>query len=204
MTQLIPPYCTSPQSSRSPVQLRRTSVVRSSTQQEAVCLGKIAAGTYNRMATHPDGSSRMFLSTKEGEIWLALDDHVRGSGSTLQMNDSPFLDLTDRVLQLVGMAFHPEFATNGRFFVSYTCDNSTMPSCAGSCSSATGNGSMLTSQYHLVVSEFSAKGGHDYSKVITCLLHLLHAVRLMNSRFNRGSFNFLVFCSKEFINYHHD
>ncbi|XP_066354853.1 HIPL1 protein-like [Miscanthus floridulus] len=79
------------------------------------------------------------------------------------MNDSPFVDLTDRVLQLVGIAFHPEFATNGRFFVSYTCDNSTMPGCASSCSSATENGSMLTSQYHLVVSEFSAKGGHEYS-----------------------------------------
>jgi hypothetical protein len=142
----------------------------------------------------------MFLSTQEGEIWLASDDHVRGSGSTLQMNGSPFLDLTDRVLHLVGIAFHPEFATNGHFFVSYTCDNSTMPSCAGSCSSATGNGSMLPSQYHLVVSEYSAKGGHDYSKVIICLPHLLLAVILMNSIFKRGSFNFLVFL---FVRVHH-
>jgi hypothetical protein len=39
-----------------------------------------------------------------------------------------FLDLMDRVhhdavLGLVGVAFHPEFASNGRFFVSYNCDS---------------------------------------------------------------------------------
>ncbi|CAD6267471.1 unnamed protein product [Miscanthus lutarioriparius] len=32
------------------------------------------------------------------------------------------------------MAFHPEFMTNGRFFVSYNCDSSTSPVCgAGTC-----------------------------------------------------------------------
>jgi len=64
------------------------------------------------------------------------------------------------------VAFHPEFTTNGRFFASYHCDSSTSPVCgAGTCwGSAAGNGSQLC-RYQLVVSEFSAKGGTDYSKV---------------------------------------
>ncbi|XP_066354858.1 HIPL1 protein-like [Miscanthus floridulus] len=112
---------------------------------------------------HIQMASRIFLSTLEGEIWLASVP-ARGSGSALQINGSPFLDLTDRVLQLVGITFHLEFATNGRFFVSCTCDCSTMPSCAGSCSSAAGNCSTPPSQYQLIVSEFSAMSGDDYSK----------------------------------------
>nr|CAB3466174.1 unnamed protein product [Digitaria exilis] len=89
-------------------------------QHDTMCLERISAGgTFQAMAAHPDGSPRVFLSSREGNIWLAKMPR-QGSGSAL----SPhlFLDLTDRVhndhvLGLLGMAFHPEFATNGWFFL---------------------------------------------------------------------------------------
>lgn len=94
-----------------------------SLQEEVTCFERIGTGTYNSMAPHPDGSARVFLSTQEGKILLASVPARGRSGGTLQINDDSllFLDLTDRVLGLVGIAFHPEFTTNGRFFVSYTC-----------------------------------------------------------------------------------
>ena len=63
-----------------------------------------------------DGSRRLFIVEQDGRIRIR-------SGGTLRQ--SPFLDLTDRVLTgnergLLGLAFHPQFRTNGRFFVNYT------------------------------------------------------------------------------------
>jgi glucose/arabinose dehydrogenase len=61
-----------------------------------------------------DGSGRLFIVEQAGVIrtWKA------GEVST-------FLDVRDRVISggetgLLGLAFHPKFATNGRFFVNYT------------------------------------------------------------------------------------
>jgi len=130
-----------------------------SLQEEVTCFERIGTGTYNSMAPHPDGSARVFLSTQEGKILLASVPARGRSGGTLQINDDSllFLDLTDRVLGLVGIAFHPEFTTNGRFFVSYTCDcdSCVTPTCdVGYCSSAAGNSSM-PSQYQLIIAEFS-------------------------------------------------
>ena len=47
---------------------------------------------------------------------------------------STFLDLRDRVATVgeegfLGMAFHPNFTTNGRFFVSYICDRKKHKDC---------------------------------------------------------------------------
>ncbi len=63
-----------------------------------------------------DGSGRLFITQKTG---LAL---VVQDGSVLE---TPFLDLTDTVSTdaeqgLLGLAFHPGYAENGRFFVNYT------------------------------------------------------------------------------------
>jgi hypothetical protein len=41
----------------------------------------------------------------------------------------------------MGVAFHPEFAANRRFFVSYTCDTTTSPECVRSTGTTSGNGS---------------------------------------------------------------
>nr|CAB3466639.1 unnamed protein product [Digitaria exilis] len=140
---------------------------------KGICLERIGDGSYLNMAPHPDGSNRIFLGSQAGKIWLATVPE-QGSGGTLQFEEaSPFVDLTDQVhydsaFGLMGMAFHPEFATNGRFFASYNCDRTKSSSCTGRCSCnsdvgcdptklGTDNGA-LPCQYQVVVSEYSAKG----------------------------------------------
>jgi glucose/arabinose dehydrogenase len=63
-----------------------------------------------------DGSRRLFIVEQAGRIL------VLAPGAAAP---TPFLDLTTRVLTggergLLGLAFHPRYATTGRFFVNYT------------------------------------------------------------------------------------
>ena len=63
-----------------------------------------------------DGSGRLFVVEQAGRIL---------SSRMARSVEQPFLDLGDRVRSggergLLGLAFHPEFASNGRFFVDYT------------------------------------------------------------------------------------
>jgi glucose/arabinose dehydrogenase len=64
-----------------------------------------------------DGTGRLFVVEKAGVI------KVVPPGSR---TPTVFLDISDRVLStggeqgLLGLAFHPQFASNGRFFVNYT------------------------------------------------------------------------------------
>ncbi|KAL8513830.1 hypothetical protein ACS0TY_013084 [Phlomoides rotata] len=49
-----------------------------------------------------------------------------------------FLDLTNEVyfdtgFGMLGIAFHPKFAENGRFFASFSCDKAEWPDCASRC-----------------------------------------------------------------------
>jgi glucose/arabinose dehydrogenase len=66
-------------------------------------------------AVSPAGDPRIFVTERFGTIKVVEDGTV-----------APFVDLTDRVRAggieqgLLGLAFHPEFAENGRFFVYYT------------------------------------------------------------------------------------
>jgi glucose/arabinose dehydrogenase len=65
----------------------------------------------------PPGSSRRFVVERVGTVW-ELDDDGRRSLE-------PFIDVEDRVNPggieqgLLGLAFHPEFADNGRIFIYY-------------------------------------------------------------------------------------
>ena len=103
-----------------------------------MCLERVGNGSYLNMAAHPDGSGRVFLSNQAGKVFLATVP-AQGSGETLQLDAAaPFLDITDEVhfdneFGLMGLAFHPDFAANGRFFVSYNCDKTKSASCAGRC-----------------------------------------------------------------------
>lgn len=106
---------------------------------KGLCLERIGNGSYLNMAAHPDGSNRVFLANQAGKIWLATVP-AEGSGGTLEFDESsPFLDITDEVLfdsqfGVMGVAFHPKFASNGRFFVSFTCDKvKSATSCSGRC-----------------------------------------------------------------------
>src|SRR6058998_151737 len=63
-----------------------------------------------------DGTNRRFVVEQPGRV------SVMQPGSSLR---STFLDITSRVLSggergLLGLAFHPQFASNRRFFVDYT------------------------------------------------------------------------------------
>jgi glucose/arabinose dehydrogenase len=68
------------------------------------------------LVTSPPGDPRLFIVERGGRI-LVHDG---------QLQDQPFLDLDDVVsdsgieMGLLGIAFHPDFAANGRFFVYYT------------------------------------------------------------------------------------
>ncbi|MBP6629809.1 MAG: PQQ-dependent sugar dehydrogenase [Kofleriaceae bacterium] len=84
----------------------------------------------------PAGDARAFIIEQPGRIRLFKDGLVAAT---------PFLDIESKVLSvgdeqgLLGLAFHPQFASNGKFYVSY----SARPSGAR------------------VVSEFIAAGGAD-------------------------------------------
>ena len=64
-----------------------------------------------------DGSNRLFVAEKPGRI------KIIDNGEVL---DDPFLDIIDKVRSkevergLLGVAFHPKYKQNGRFFVNYT------------------------------------------------------------------------------------
>ncbi len=73
------------------------------------------------LAEPPDGSGRLFVVDQIGVIRII--------GATGELIEPPFLDIRRRVVPLqsgyderglLGFAFHPDYATNGRFFVYYS------------------------------------------------------------------------------------
>lgn len=90
-------------------------------QYDAVTLTRIASGFERPIyATHAgDGTGRLFVLEQSGKIWILQDD---------QQRTDPFLDvsalispsaLTQRYTEqgLLGLAFHPDYASNGSFFI---------------------------------------------------------------------------------------
>jgi hypothetical protein len=155
-----------------------------------ICLEKIGNGSYLNMVAHPDGSNHVFFSDQPGKIWLATVPE-QGSGAPLTINKSnPFLDLTDHVysdseLGMMGIAFHPNFQQNGRFFVSFNCDKVKWPECSGRCSCNSDvicDPSKLNSengaqpcQYSSVIAEFTANGTTSQpSSVKFCMVFCCH------------------------------
>jgi glucose/arabinose dehydrogenase len=69
------------------------------------------------IANADDGSGRLFVLEKVGRIRVWQDGELLAA---------PFLDISDRVGSsqseqgLLGLAFHPGYAENGRFYVNYT------------------------------------------------------------------------------------
>jgi len=64
----------------------------------------------------PPGDSRLFVVEQPGRIRIVRDGNLL---------PQPFLDLSRSILGgfergLLGLAFHPDYAANGRFFVNYT------------------------------------------------------------------------------------
>jgi glucose/arabinose dehydrogenase len=84
----------------------------------AVTLRPVASGLTMpvEIAHAGDGSGRLFVVQQGGVIKIIKD------GAALA---APFLDITAQVLSggergLLGLAFHPQFRTNGKFYVYYT------------------------------------------------------------------------------------
>ena len=77
----------------------------------------IASGLERSVDLQPDGSGRLYILEKPGRIRL----YENG-----QLAPTPFLDINDRVnddsneMGLLGLAFHPQYAQNGYFYVNYT------------------------------------------------------------------------------------
>ncbi len=93
-----------------------------------------------------DGSGRIFVVDQVGQIRI-----IDSSGDLVE---TPFLDISDQLVELgdtfderglLGLAFHPDYATNGRFFVYYSA-----PLRAGGTGAHTNQ-----------VSEFSVSGDPD-------------------------------------------
>ncbi len=76
------------------------------------------------MNAAPDNSHRLFFTDLSGKILIFQNDSI---------STKPFLDIRNRLEQkdsslesrgLFGMAFHPQFATNGKFYVCYNAPTS--------------------------------------------------------------------------------
>ncbi|GKU88742.1 hypothetical protein SLEP1_g2971 [Rubroshorea leprosula] len=87
------------------------------------------------------------------------------------VESKPFLDVTNLVLLdtelgLMGMAFHPNFEQNGRFFLSFSYDKMRQPGCFGRCSCTTdvkcdpaklvADNGVQPCQYHNIIAEYTA------------------------------------------------
>lgn len=78
---------------------------------------EFVSGLQRPLDLQADGSGRLFVVEKFGRILIIEND---------QLIETPFLDISDRVGSdaneqgLLGLAFHPQYAENGRFFVNYT------------------------------------------------------------------------------------
>ena len=79
-------------------------------------IDRITGGTTDLQA--PAGDDRLFLTTRDGLIRIIDNGAFRSE---------PFLDLTAEVLTaggseigLLGLAFHPDYGANGRFYVFYS------------------------------------------------------------------------------------
>ncbi|MDI6876090.1 MAG: PQQ-dependent sugar dehydrogenase [Methanomicrobiales archaeon] len=87
----------------------------------AIALEPLAEGFVSPVALADPGDGRLFIVDQTGKVFVIDPDRPQ--------NRELFLDITDRVVRLnpryderglLGLAFHPRFDRNGRFFVFYT------------------------------------------------------------------------------------
>lgn len=105
----------------------------------------------------PDGSKRLFVVDEIGKIWI-----INSDGKKLA---DPFIDLTSKMVTLfpgyderglLGLAFHPNFKSNGKFYLFYTA-----PPPPGGPTVQTGNtGLPMTWSSLTRISEFKVSGSN--------------------------------------------
>lgn len=80
-----------------------------------------ATGVSNTVNIQHSGDSRLFVLDRDGLIQIVNENGI--------LNNQPFLDIIDRVSDgkdergLLGLAFHPNYASNGYFYVNYVNNN---------------------------------------------------------------------------------
>ena len=85
--------------------------------QNSIALKRVAAGFTRLVGIENCGDSRLFIVQQTGQIMI-----IDSAG---QKRNKPFLDISDRVLSkgneqgLLGLAFDPNYLSNGYFYVNY-------------------------------------------------------------------------------------
>ena len=107
---------------RLPTQIRILAVAVLALAGAAPAMGarlvRVADGFDNALlVTAPAGDDRLFVVEQSGKVRI-----IRPNGTVAPQ---PFLDVSGLITSggeqgLLGLAFHPRYATNGRFFVNYT------------------------------------------------------------------------------------
>ncbi|RWR72615.1 HIPL1-like protein isoform X1 [Cinnamomum micranthum f. kanehirae] len=121
-------------------------------------------------APSPQGSAGVptnSTSSKLTDLWQSQNDFCNVFG----------VSSTNGSFGLMGMAFHPDFPRNGRFFVSFNCDKGNWASCVGRCSCNSDAGcdpSRLSPdngadpcQYHSVVAEYTVNSTSSTPSSVT-------------------------------------
>jgi glucose/arabinose dehydrogenase len=116
-------------------------------------------------ATAPSGDPRIFVIERAGYVRVVRDG---------VLVPTPYFDLTDKVLStgdeqgLLGLAFHPQFAQNGKLYVSYSRD----------------------SDEHRVISELTAASPADDTVPITSERVLIADPHVARDNHNGGALAF--------------
>lgn len=124
-TVVVPPATTAPPASTTteaaPITTEPPAPTPTLAPLQGLRLKQVAGGLpFPTLVTAPPNDPRLFVATKDGRIWVIADGVLR---------DTPFLDITGLVRNqseqgLLGVAFHPDYAANGRFFVHYSAAGS--------------------------------------------------------------------------------
>ena len=80
-------------------------------------IGTVSGGAI--LATSPPGDGRLFVIEQNGRIRIFENEVLK---------PTPFIDISSTIVAggeqgLLGLAFHPQYATNGQFYVFYTATN---------------------------------------------------------------------------------
>lgn len=87
-------------------------------QPQTLTLTNFSTGYSRPLDIAHAGDGRLFIVEQGGKIWMADSNGVKSA--------QPFLDITNLVSApageqgLLGLAFHPDYKSNGYFFVNYT------------------------------------------------------------------------------------
>ncbi|XP_063427532.1 HHIP-like protein 2 [Mytilus trossulus] len=87
-------------------QLKKSSV--------CICMEELSSNLDNPLIIQNagDGTERLFVGEQKGVVHIFNQNGVKCT--------TPFLNITDKVKGLLGLAFHPNFSVNRRFFVYYS------------------------------------------------------------------------------------